>query len=266
MNKVKFAWQPSKPFSFAQLILLGLLLLLIGIGTLPSYFSGHWSWTQVPTIPNIQYLKNLSKTGLKIPGFKETVQQPFSIGNKDWSAQELQYEGQTVILLLMPQDYHKNLPQTEWSDLKYLEKWKADSAQTLNVPIQVIGTLPCKGNACDAAEGTRSARPAAVNSSQYSVKARYFRAWTQTTFIIVQWYAWPGGGSFAASDWFWQDQRAQLQQRRLPWVAVNLRIPIEPTQNLKTMLPKLKTMVQAVQNHLETDVFSKLHPSTPTVK
>lgn len=224
MNKIKFAWGQStnqhkltKPFSFAQFILLGLLLLLIVMGAMPGYLSGKWSWARTPKIQNIAYLKSLSQTGLTIPNYREIGQEEFTLGERPWSAQLLQKPGQSLLLLLLPQDYHKNLPQTEWNDLRYLEKWKTDSAQTLTVPIQ-------------------------VNSSRYSVVARYFRAWTQTTFIIVQWYAWPGGGNFAASSWFWQDQWSQLRRQRLPWIAVSLKIPVEPTFEPKRAYPRSKRL------------------------
>lgn len=245
MNKIKLAWQQStnpnqksKPFSLAQIILLGLLLLIIGMGAIPGYISNQWSWAQAPNIQNIQYLKNLRETGLTIPSYQEIEQKQFSLGNQEWSVQLLQKKGQSLVLLLSPQDYYKNFPQTEWSDLKYLEKWKTDSEQAITVPIQ-------------------------FNSSRYPVVARYFKAWTQTTFMIVQWYAWPGGGNFAASSWFWQDQSAQLRRQRLPWIAVILKIPIEPTTDAKKILPEIKAIVQDVQTSLENEVFSRLQtPST----
>lgn len=248
MNKIKLAWQQStnpnqtsKPFSFAQLILLVLLLLLIVRGAIPGYLSNQWSWAQAPKIRNIAYLKNLRETGLTIPNYQKVEREQFSLGDRQWSAELLQKQGQSLVLLLMPQDYYKNSPQTEWSDLKYLEKWKTDSEQTITVPIQ-------------------------VNSSQYPVVARYFKAWTQTTFMIVQWYAWPGGGNFASSSWFWQDQSAQLRRQRLPWIAVILKIPVEPTTDPKTILPKIKAIVQDVQTSLEKQVFSRLQTKSTSIK
>lgn len=248
MNKIKLAWQQStnsnqtsKPFSLAQLILLGLLLLLIVMGAIPGYLSNQWNWAQTPKIQNIQYLKNLRDTGLTIPSYQKVGLEQFSLGDGQWSAQLLQKQGKSLVLLLMPQDYYKNSPQTEWSDLKYLEKWKTDSGQTITVPIQ-------------------------DNSSRYSVVARYFRAWTKTTFMVVQWYAWPGGGNFASSSWFWQDQMAQLRRQRLPWIAVILKIPVEPTTDPKTILPSIKAIVQDVQISLEKQVFSRLQTQPTPIK
>lgn len=230
-----------KLWLFSQYILVGLLILLIGIGTVPSYLSGRWIWQEVPDILNIKHLKNLSETGLTLPDAQLKEHQPFMLGNKKWSAQVFQKSEQPFMLLLMPQDYHKNLPQTELSDLQYLEKWKIDSERSIRVPIQ-------------------------INQERYSVVPRYFKAWTKTTFIIVQWYAWPGGGSYSASNWFWQDQWSQLRQKRLPWIAVTLKIPIEPSQELKTMLPTINSLVQTVQTNLETQVFSQLQTSSTSVK
>jgi cyanoexosortase B-associated protein len=241
MSRSKFAWgQPTerskvtKSFSLVQWLLLGLLLGLLIIGSLPGYISGKWSWAKTPKIENIQYLKNLSETGLTIPNYQETAREQFKLGDRQWSIQLLNKPGvPPFVVLLMPQDYHKNMPQTEWNDIKSLEKWKVDPPQIMKVPIK-------------------------SPSSSYQVVTRYFRAWTQTTFMIVQWYAWPGGGHFSNSSWFWADQWQQLSRRRLPWVAVLLKIPIEPTQELKTMLPDVQKIVQDVQTALEAQVFSQL--------
>ncbi|PSF38630.1 cyanoexosortase B system-associated protein [Aphanothece hegewaldii CCALA 016] len=240
MNKIKLGWQPSKNqnqtlkyFSFSQWILLGFLLLLIIMGAIPNYLSNKWSWAQPPQIQNIKYIKNLSKTGLTLPSYQEVKQEQFSLGNQEWSAQLLQKQEQSLVLFLMPQDYYTNLPETEWLDLKYLENWKIDSQKNITVPIQ-------------------------EQSSSYSVVARYFKAWAKTTFIIVQWYAWPSGGSYSSHDWFWQDQGAQLKRQRLPWIAVSLKIPVEPNTVPKTKLSEIKAIVNEVQTSLEKQVFNRL--------
>jgi cyanoexosortase B-associated protein len=89
-----------------------------------------------------------------------------------------------------------------------------------------------------------------------SVKARFFRAWNQQTFAVVQWYAFNNGGHFSPANWFWQDQLAQLSDRRVPWVAVCLKIPIEPLGELKDAQSVAESLAKTVQTQLNNTVFS----------
>jgi cyanoexosortase B-associated protein len=220
-------------FSISQIVLLVLLLLVILLGALPGYLSGKWSWADLPKINNVRQLINLRKTGLTLPGWKTLGHTEVQIGGNKWSVQVIEQQGITPItLFLMPQNYYKKHPQVDWVDLEGVEKWKTDEQQVLKFP--------------------------AGEENQAQVTAHFFRAWNQQTFAVVQWYAWFGGGHFAISQWFWNDQLAQLHQRRVPWVAVCLKIPIEPFSELKTVESLAKTLGETVQSTLNQQVFSKL--------
>ncbi len=226
MNKLKV----SKRISLAQLVVLGLLSLTIAIGALPGYLTQKWSWADLPRVPNIQQLKNIRKTGLNLPNWQTIDQAEVSIGGNQWSVQLLEQKGKLPITLyLMPQDYYKNHPQVEWVDLNGIEKWQTDSHKTITF--------------------------AAKDGANTQVQAHFFRAWKNQTFAVVQWYAWPGGGHFAPSHWFWLDQWAQLSRRRVPWIAVGLTIPINPLSDLKTTEIAAISLAQEVQTQLDQEIF-----------
>jgi hypothetical protein len=95
------------------------------------------------------------------------------------------------------------------------------------------------------------------NSQSLDITARLFRAWNdKQTFAVVQWYARPDGGNFASSSWFWADQIAQLQDRRVPWIAVCLKIPIEPLGDLNKVEADFKAIASLVQQTLMKTAFT----------
>jgi cyanoexosortase B-associated protein len=134
-------------------------------------------------------------------------------------------------LMLMPQNYYKNHPNVEWVDLQGIEKWKTDSHKTLKF--------------------------AAAEGSQQQVKARFFRAWNKQTVAVMQWYAWPQGGHYASGHWFWADQMAQLKRQRVPWIAVSLKIPIEPLSDVKEIEALTLSLAQNIQNTLNREIFQQ---------
>ena len=56
-------------------------------------------------------------------------------------------------------------------------------------------------------------------------------------------------------QWFLVDQKAQLRDERVPWVAVSIKIPMEALGSLKDMEPMAKSLGQEVQKTLEKQVF-----------
>jgi cyanoexosortase B-associated protein len=218
----------KKQISITQLLLIILLIATIAIGAIPSYLNGKWSWSDLPKIDNVNVLKNLQKTGLTLPEWKTIQQQERLIGGNQWSVQIIEKpEQKPAILLLMPQDYYKNHPQVEWTDIQGLESWNSDSQKVLN-----------------------------LNSDR--VKANFFRAWNQNTFAIVQWYAWPGGGHYSTWQWFLADLRAQLSRRRVPWVAVCLKIPIEPLESVESTETFVRSLSETVQATLDKEIFAQM--------
>lgn len=206
-------------------IILLVLLVLVVIGAVPGYWTGNWSWAQLPNIPNLNQIRSLRDTGLELPDWQTVEQQTVTIGGRRWSYQEMKGDyPRPVFLLLMPPSDHKAQPQVEWVDINNITQWRTDSYDQ----IQFDG-----------------------------VKARFFRAWTQQqTFAVVQWYAWPQGGHPAPNRWFWADQLAQLRRDRVPWVAVCLQIPMEPLGDLQASRPLAESLSKIVQAALITGPFA----------
>ena len=211
MSNLKVGQETASPvvksrnfLSISQLILLCLLALLAAIAAVPGYFHGwRWPWSDVPLVMNIYYLKNVRQLGLPLPGWRMGERMEAQIGERIWGVQTFERDGQTpVTIYFMPQEYYRMQPQVEWTDLQGSQRWKTDSHQTLSFAV------PGKYRA--------------------EVKANFFLARRDQTYALVQWYAWHQGGSSDPADWFWADQQAQLRGQRVPWVAVCLKIPIDP--------------------------------------
>lgn len=220
----------SQGITPAQWIILGLLTLIFLVGTLPGYFSGQWSWSHPPKIQNVQSFRQLEKEGLNVPGWENVDHAKITIGGKGWIVQRSLVPGHGLLdIFLLPQLYYLDLPMIDWLDLNGLERWSTDSFQTLKFQ--------------------------ANNSSSNPITARFFRAWKDDTNAIVQWYAWPQGGNYSPSRWFWKDQQAQIRRQRIPWVAVALKIPIDPLSELKENKELALSLAKSVQNALESQFF-----------
>ena len=219
-------------FSAPRWLLVFLFILLIFFGAIPGYLQGKWSWQQLPNIPQINQIRNLQNTGINLSAWETRKQIKIPVGGKDWSAQLLSQKGQKpVTLLLRPQTYYTDHPEVEWVDIDGLERWQTDSQRQLKFNFKV---------------GDKFGK----------VTARFFRAWNQVeTFAVLQWYATPQGGTTSAGDWFWADLKAQLNHNRLPWIAVCLKIPIEPLGDIDKAEPLALSLAQTVQNQLITQVF-----------
>ncbi|GCL55235.1 hypothetical protein NIES3806_25830 [Microcystis aeruginosa NIES-3806] len=220
------------------LLLLGLLLLLILGGILPNLISGHWSWLEQPRIGNIQKMRLLQASGIELSDLKTINHQQGEIGEGKWSVQVVESpDGKRITVLLKPQIYYKNQPGLEWSDISSISRWNQGETIELSIPSQSGG----------------------------KATARFYRAWTQNTFAVVQWYAWLGGGHYDPSVWYWLDQWAQLKRQRVPWIAVSLVIPLDPTKELQTLTPFALNLAGEVQSYLEQNVLSQL-TSLPRIK
>jgi len=220
------------------LLLLCLLLLLILGGILPNLISGHWSWLEQPRIGNIQKMRAVQESGIELSNLNTIDQSQAKIGEGTWSVQVLEsHEGKRITLLLKPQIYYKNQPGLEWSDISSISRWNQGETTELSIP-------------------TRSGGKAT---------ARFYRAWTENTFAVLQWYAWLGGGHYDPSVWYWLDQWAQLKRQRVPWIAVSLMIPLDPMKELQTLTPFALNLAGEVQSYLEQNVLSQL-TSVPEIK
>ena len=220
--------------------LVALFVLTIALThALPGYLGQPWPWQQIPKISQMAQLKALQKTGLDLPGWQTLEQKVVEIGGHKWSAQSMvpaaagepssQASSQRPIwLLLRPQTWDKDMPQIDWMDINGARQWTADQQQQLD-----------------------------FNTGTARVNARFLRGWTERgTDAVLQWYARPGGGHPAPSQWFWADQWAQLRHRqRQPWVAVSLQIPIEPLGEIEAMRAEATSLGKLVQSALTADVF-----------
>jgi cyanoexosortase B-associated protein len=224
-----------KERQFLQIAALVILVLLLAIGALPGYFRGNWQWKEPPPIINLGEIKQLRKTGLKLPGWTITQQQEQKLGSGKWSLQLMQKEdsGATAILLLLPQNGPKSQPQVEWTEIDSWGRmqwgeWQVAQYRETEFVVE---------------------QPEAKQKNE--IKARFFRASSQKqTFAVLQWYAMPNGGHFSPLNWFWADQLAQWHKQRVPWVAVSLFIPMEPFGEVETTWEKIKSIGQKVQTRL----------------
>jgi cyanoexosortase B-associated protein len=221
-------------WSIVRIALILVLITLIFIEVVPGYWQGKkWSWLDRPQVANIDRIRSIRQTGLELPNWEILQQQELRIGGRQWSMQVMQKPQQKpVLLLLRPQNYYLDKPEVDWIDINGLERWKTDSYRKLKFTVQ-------------------------QENQSLGVTARFFRAWNrQQTFAVVQWYAFPHGGHYSPAQWFWQDLLAQLHRRRVPWVAVCLKIPIEPLGKLSTAESVAESLAITVQTHLQTSSFS----------
>ncbi len=223
-----------KQLPFSKIILLLLLVVLICLGTVPGYLAGgKWRWMSPPKVTTLSELKRLKETGLPLTGWQTVDKQKPLIGNHTWLKQDLTDGAETkAILLLFPQNGPIDQPQVEWTDIQGTLNWKTDSDRT-----------------------------AEFTASDARITARYFRGWTtQQTYAVVQWYAWSTGGHPDQSRWFMVDRFAQLQNRRAPWVAISLLLPIEPLGDIEKSWSKAESLAQAVQSSLMSSVLRANSP------
>ena len=230
-KKIGASW--SSPTKFLTGIIVILLpIVIIAVAAVPGYWQGgKWSWSDLPPLTNSRQLRSLLKTGVELDGWQTIKQKEIRIGGNKWSAQAISQGASPVIVLLAPQTYYTNKPYVEWTDIQGLEKWKTDSHRQLEFTVDGDGGIT-------------------------EVKARFFRAWNKQTFAIVQWYAFPNGGHPSSINWFWRDSVAQLQQQRIPWIAVCLKIPLNPLDDIDSVEPIAVSLARQVQSSLQENTFN----------
>jgi cyanoexosortase B-associated protein len=222
-----------KERQFSQIVALILLLLLLVMGTLPGYMTGKWQWQKLPDVTTLKELRKIHKKGLVIPDWQTIEQKPAEVGEGKWSRQIIQKNNsqKQAVLLLLPQIGLKNHPQIEWTEMNSFWHWDIAQLKTVEFPVK---------------SGSKS-----QTSGNTKVTARFFRAVTkQSTFAVLQWYAWSDTGDPSPFNWFVADQRSQLQRKRTAWVAVNLMIPMEPLGQADKYLADAKSLAQTVQQQL----------------
>ncbi|MGL5082851.1 MAG: cyanoexosortase B system-associated protein [Microcoleaceae cyanobacterium] len=247
--------------SRSRLIALAVLLLLVILGAIPGYLSGQWDWADIPQLQALPQLQQVRKQGLELSEWKTLATKPIKIQGQPWLVQTVERDGQKAIVMLFPQDYYKDRPQVEWMDLNGFQRWKTDSYQRLPLIVEL-------------ADG---------QSRPVKIQTRFFRGWTQKvnnlatllwssctsdelcqfyqrqrlkqTYAVMEWYAWPNGGSPSPSHWFMADRQAQLSGERAPWVANCILIPIKPLGNIKEAESVAQSLGQDVQRALMVQAF-----------
>ena len=246
--------QAASKKSFVPFLVVAILALFVAVGALPRYL-GDWPWAHNPTVPNKSALVAVKAQGLPIPGWQTQEQTTTKLGGQTWSIQQLSAEPETkraiapespddIFLLLRPQVWYADQPEVEWMDIQGSQSWKTDNRQKLSF------------SASRSISASESAQPVQVSSD-------FFRAWNQNqTYAVLQWYAWPTGGSPSPASWFWIDQVAQWKHnQRTPWVAVSLWLPIEPFSDISLQRSLAESLGKTVQTTLLDTVFLDTEPS-----
>ncbi|HBQ99551.1 MAG TPA: cyanoexosortase B system-associated protein [Cyanobacteria bacterium UBA11691] len=221
-------------------VLLGFMVVILAIGTIPGYFNGSWQWQAPPKVVALKQLRQVRKNGLTLSGWETLEQRELGLGGHKWSYQQLQGNWEEpVILLFLIQNSDLDQPRVEWVDVngfvqQVFRDWKTDSYQMKTWEVDT-----------ESGQGGR-------------VRSRFFRGWNPTqTYALVQWYAWPNGGDPAPVNWFIADRLAQTQGDRAPWMAVCLMIPIEALGDIEEAEKITHSLVQTIQTTLMETVFSQ---------
>jgi cyanoexosortase B-associated protein len=244
------------PRQSAQIAVLVFMLLLLIVGAIPGYFKGTWSWSDLPPVKTISQLKAVREDGLNLSNWNTIDHQILNIRNHDWLIQTVEKDNQTALLVILTQDYYKDHPQVEWMDLNGFQGWKTDDRRRLKlevdssseaVPLTKIKTHFFRSLTPD----TNNLLTLLWSScSSDRLCSLYQQQRLRQTYAVMQWYAWPDGGSPAPRDWFFADRMAQLSGRRAPWTAVNVLIPIEPLGNIETVEATATSLAMDVQDAL----------------
>ena len=262
--------------SAAMWLAIGLLAIATAI-VLPNYFTGQWSWSQSPALSGAKVLKTFQKEGITLAGWDVVDQQTIELGHKSWSVQALnlalddesfnasptsssselesllvsslaeiptdlveRLQEDPIFIFLRPQSDAKDEPLVEWIDFNGLQRWTTDQLKSVRLPL-----MPLEGD---------------VAGSQKTLGTRYFRGWNENrTYAVMQWYAWPNGGSPKISDWFWADQWMQWRHhQRMPWVGVTLLVPIKPLGDVSTSQPVVEAIAQSIQSTLVQKITASM--------
>ncbi len=225
-----------RPYPLPRIVLLLFLLVCAGIGAVPGSLTGKWRWAHPPEVKELDRLRQLRKTGVAIAGWKTVSQENAFIGTQEWLKQEIEIllpvgspgsRPQKAIVLLLNQNDRADQPQVEWTDINGWQQWQTDSDRWAKFAV---------------------ASPQGAGQTAAEVEARFFRGWTnQQTYAVLQWYAFPSGGHPAPSRWFWADRWAQMSDRRVPWVAVSVLIPVEPLGDIEKSRQLAESLGQSIQ-------------------
>ena len=260
-----------------------MLLAIASVITVPNYVSGKWAWTQSSQLTLMEGLRTLKTQGLELSGWRTIEQQTIELGHKKWSTQALVPDleqgarprldpdlsaedagtltDEPFFLYVRPQSDVKDKPLVEWLDfegIQYrtdIEHWTTDHHHTIRFTVPEVRPP-------QVVSGVSSGAGPTLKGASITASAQYFRLWYRyneryRTYAVVQWYAWPTGGSPKITSWFWADQWLQWRDRHhLPWVAVTALIPIEPLGEIEPVQPLAEAIAQTIQSTLTQQIFA----------
>jgi cyanoexosortase B-associated protein len=223
-----------KFLSLGQFVVIVLLAVVFCWAALPGYVNGgQWPWKQLPPVVSLKQMQQIPRLGIPLAHWQTVAQAQLEISGQTWSRQTLVAKegagvpvGTQATLLVHPQLAPLDRPKSEWNSLQRYFGWTEDELRRLALPVAGLGQ---------------------------PVQARFLRAWAPAqghTTALLQWYAWPDGGSDRPGDWFWRDRQAQLQDQRSPWIAVSLMLPLEPLGPLAPQQDNATALGQAVHQAL----------------
>ncbi len=241
-----------------KLIVVSILALFVAVSAIPQYASS-WPWATPPKLAQTtrSALQAIPAQGIVLSGWTTDGQDKTKLGGHTWSIQQLSTPADAAsppdqpisaaFLLLRPQTYEDDQPEVEWLDIKSSQHWTTDSYQTLSFEVPAASSK---------------------NTKTIRINSDFFRAWSQgQTYAVLQWYAWPTGGSPSVASWFWADQKRQWQQyRRMPWVAVSLWLPIAPLSDIAPHEAIAVSIGKDIHQTLLETVFKQVSAHLPNLK
>lgn len=225
---------PRLPLRAMAVLLLGLLL----VGAIPGWLRGRWPWERAELASDLAASRNLPETGINLPGWETLSKDAQRIGGGNWVVQDVRRPSDApgggsdrAVVMLLPMRALADRPQVEWTDWQGLAKLTVDRRQQVRL------------------------RAETDDGETAEFSALLSRGWTpeNETYIMLQWYAWPGGGSPDPADWFWADWAARWQGEQLPWMAVNVLVPTDrPLDDIEPYRETIEDVGRAVQSGLES--------------
>ena len=254
------------------------VLAIATVIALPNYITGQWAWSQDPTLGPVKALRIIRQQGISLTGWHELEQHTIDLGHKKWSIQAFtlgeikddedsanaaappspsimetlasyelsdvetdvmaRLQNEPIFLFLRPQSDVKDEPLVEWIDLNGMQRWNTDQVKSVRF------TMPPSSDS--------------LTHASAQVTTRYFRGWNEDhTYAVMQWYAWPTGGSDKISGWFWADQLMQWQtHQRMPWVGVTLMLPMKPLGDIAPSQPVVEAIAKSIQDTLVQNMTS----------
>ncbi|WP_069789230.1 cyanoexosortase B system-associated protein [Cyanobacterium sp. IPPAS B-1200] len=88
-----------------------------------------------------------------------------------------------------------------------------------------------------------------------TITALFQRGWNQNnTVAMMNWYTWKDGGHYKPYRWFMSDLKSQIKGDRTGWVAISLRLYIDPLEEIKPRQEEITTIAKQVQTAITNKI------------